>query len=324
LWTWVSGNNSIGVPGKYPLQYTGNTTNYQTNSTNSTNYQTNSTNYQTNSTNSTQHGQHGINITEYIGYPGSRYGAAYSIDLNGNFWLFGGFGADVNGEIGYLNDLWMYNPVGGYWLWLGGNNTVGASSVYGHNVPQEYPGGRMGGAAWMDSFNDFWLLGGYGKTGYYDDLWVWNNNFVWRNQAGDTTPNSTSFYGIQHSTFYGAKPGGRVGAAAVVDVNRHNAWLFGGQGFDSTSFGYLNDLFKYSIFPEFPASNISENGSAHNWTWPVIIFVLGGIVCILIGAALGVAVFKSTMLRRQKKFGTPEPKRQNDVVQLDDLNVEEK
>jgi len=42
--------------------------------------------------------------------PGGRFDAARWTDASGNFWLFGGYGYDANGELGYLNDLWKYQP----------------------------------------------------------------------------------------------------------------------------------------------------------------------------------------------------------------------
>jgi hypothetical protein len=32
------------------------------------------------------------------------------IDSSGNFWLFGGNGLDASGTLGYLNDVWEYQP----------------------------------------------------------------------------------------------------------------------------------------------------------------------------------------------------------------------
>ena len=32
------------------------------------------------------------------------------IDSSGNLWLFGGYGYDSTGQLGYLNDLWQYDP----------------------------------------------------------------------------------------------------------------------------------------------------------------------------------------------------------------------
>ena len=40
--------------------------------------------------------------------PGGRYTASTWTDSGGNLWLFGGWGYDAAGSVGYLNDLWKY------------------------------------------------------------------------------------------------------------------------------------------------------------------------------------------------------------------------
>jgi N-acetylneuraminic acid mutarotase len=42
--------------------------------------------------------------------PGGRIGAVSWRDNSGNLWLFGGLGYDSKGTVGYLNDLWRYEP----------------------------------------------------------------------------------------------------------------------------------------------------------------------------------------------------------------------
>jgi N-acetylneuraminic acid mutarotase len=42
--------------------------------------------------------------------PGGRMNAATWADAHGNLWLFGGYGVDSQGGLGYLNDLWEYQP----------------------------------------------------------------------------------------------------------------------------------------------------------------------------------------------------------------------
>ena len=42
--------------------------------------------------------------------PGGRNSSSSWIDSSGNLWLFGGVGYDSTGNLGYLNDLWQYNP----------------------------------------------------------------------------------------------------------------------------------------------------------------------------------------------------------------------
>ena len=42
--------------------------------------------------------------------PGGRDSISTWIDSSGNLWLFGGYGYDSTGQLGYLNDLWQYDP----------------------------------------------------------------------------------------------------------------------------------------------------------------------------------------------------------------------
>src|SRR5580704_8740444 len=79
-WSWESGANVMGQPGTYGTQGTPSASNV----------------------------------------PGSRYQSVSSTDAAGNFWLFGGSGADWMGTYGDLNDLWKYSS--GQWTWIGGSN----------------------------------------------------------------------------------------------------------------------------------------------------------------------------------------------------------
>ena len=44
------------------------------------------------------------------GIPGGRLGASSWTDGSGYLWLFGGQGLDSTGSLGYLNDVWRYQP----------------------------------------------------------------------------------------------------------------------------------------------------------------------------------------------------------------------
>lgn len=48
-----------------------------------------------------------------VNAPGARNSISSWIDSSGNLWLFGGSGYDSAGNLGYLNDLWQYNPSSG-------------------------------------------------------------------------------------------------------------------------------------------------------------------------------------------------------------------
>ena len=45
--------------------------------------------------------------------PGGRNSNSSWIDTSGNLWLFGGYGYDSAATLGYLSDLWQYNPGSG-------------------------------------------------------------------------------------------------------------------------------------------------------------------------------------------------------------------
>ena len=150
------------------------------------------------------------------------------------------------------------------WTWMKGNNTFNNYSVYGTmGVPASAnkPGGReTGGIEWTDASGNLWLYGGYGypesgAAGMLNDLWKYDpvtNNWTWVN--GDKTINNTGNYGTKGVAAPSNKPGARYLGASWID-NSGNLWLFGGNGYASTTtFGSMNDLWKYNI-----ATNM--------WTW---------------------------------------------------------
>ena len=218
--------------------------------------------------------------------PGIRWGASNWTDSSGFFWLFGGHGVDTDGNFGFLNDLWKFNPSTSEWTWMSGSNTIvppgqseqncvffdcGQPGVYGTlGTPAvaNVPGGRATAASWMDSSGNFWLFGGYGfgaagtgPDGELNDLWMYNpttNEWTW--MAGNTSDGNNSaraipgVYGTLGTPAAGNLPGGRDNASSSTDSNG-NFWLFGGNGYDSVgACGILNDLWEF-------------NPSSHEWTW---------------------------------------------------------
>ena len=194
--------------------------------------------------------------------PGNRSDASNWTVSSGNLWLFGGNGYDANGNGGYLNDLWQFNPDANEWAWMSGSNTVGGngaqSGVYGTLgalAAGNAPGGRSAAANWTDSSGNLWLFGGYGADangngGYLNDFWQFNpptNDWAW--MGGSNTVGSTGgqsgVYGALGTPAAGNIPGGRDAASSWTDSSG-NLWLFGGYGYDATgNYGPLNDLWKY-------------------------------------------------------------------------------
>jgi N-acetylneuraminic acid mutarotase len=185
-------------------------------------------------------------------------------DATGNVWLFGGYGYDSTGTWGPLNDLWEYSPSTGEWTWVSGSNTAFASGSYGPQgeaSAQSMPGARYIPVTWKDASGNLWLFGGFGNdssgtTGELNDLWKYSpSSGEWTWVGGSSTVSPTGVYGTQDVASAANLPPGRNQAAGWTD-DAGNFWLFGGEGFNSSTgfFHRLNDLWRYS-----PSSG--------EWTW---------------------------------------------------------
>ena len=209
--------------------------------------------------------------------PGGRDNAVSWTDKDGNFWLFGGYGAAAS-TVGQLNDLWEFSPRTGLWTWVSGSSDLQcpvpltngscfggynpATGVYGTmGVPAfaNAPGGRYNLVSWTGSDGNLWLFGGeyMNKTsdgtqysGMFDDLWQFNiSTKMWTWMGGsDAVPcplsSSTYINGCGLLGVYGVK-----GTAAHTNApgSRYeavgwtdksgNLWLFGGGGGDSEYIG---------------------------------------------------------------------------------------
>ena len=136
-------------------------------------------------------GSYGVKgVSNSLNNPGSRSGSVSWIDASGNFYLFGGIGYDANGTVGFLNDLWKYNPSSNQWVWISGSNTSNINGIYGTMgvlSGSNSPGARYNAVSWSDGSGNLWLFGGNGypaagSTGLLNDLWSYNlaaNEWVW-------------------------------------------------------------------------------------------------------------------------------------------------
>lgn len=225
-WTWISGDSTIDASGIY--------------------------------------GSKGVAAAANV--PGARTGALSWTDAAGNFWLFGGNGFDGGSTIGYLNDLWKYNPATNQWTWISGDNTINSFGVYGTQgtaASTNKPGARRSGVAWKDLSGNLWLLGGAGlaSSGSLSDLGdLWKYDPVtdqWTWMKGNSTGGSNyGSYGTQGVAAATNKPGGGRERVGWVDASG-NFWLFGGAAYTNNlqpDFGVLCILWKYD-----PATNM--------WTW---------------------------------------------------------
>jgi hypothetical protein len=125
--------------------------------------------------------------------PGSRDQNISWKDPSGNFWVFGDYGYDSVGTVGYNNDLWKYSPLTQQWTWVSGSTTANQGGTYGALYASStgyIPGGRRLYFSWTDSAGIFWLFGGYGydstsALGYMNDLWKYNpSNQQWTWMSG--------------------------------------------------------------------------------------------------------------------------------------------
>lgn len=195
--------------------------------------------------------------------PGARLGSISCVDSSGTLWLFGGSGYDKDGNQGYLNDLWKYNPATGYWIWIKGSDTINQFGNYGTlnlELSGNIPGARSNSVSWIDNSGILWMFGGYGyddegTIGYLNDLWKYNpstENWTW--VKGNNLFNASGVYGTKGLADAGNVPGARSEAVSWFDGSGA-LWLFSGYGIDAMgSLGYLNDLWKY-------------NPATGNWTW---------------------------------------------------------
>jgi N-acetylneuraminic acid mutarotase len=185
--------------------------------------------------------------------PGARQAANSWIDSSGTLWLFGGYGYDVTGGVGYLNDLWRYGPGSGEWTWVSGSNAHNASTIYGTEgtaAASTVPGARQAANSWIDSSGHLWLFGGSGYSsiggvGYLNDLWQYSlSSGEWTWVSGGNGENAVGTYGTQGTISASTVPGARQAANSWIDSSGH-LWLFGGAGYGSAGNGYLNDLWQF-------------------------------------------------------------------------------
>jgi N-acetylneuraminic acid mutarotase len=178
--------------------------------------------------------------------PGARESRAFTSDLSGNFWLFGGYGADASSVVADLNDLWMYNPTTGFWTWVSGSSSISATAVYGTKGQADaanHPGALEVSVLWADTSGNLWLFGaGPGVTPAMNTLWKYDRaSGYWTWVTGSNAPSQAGVYGIKGVAAASNVPGARYGSVSWTDASG-NLWLFGGTSGDTSAF---NDLWKF-------------------------------------------------------------------------------
>lgn len=212
-----------------------------------------------------QNPSHGVKgVAAASNTPGARdTGPCTVIDSNGNFWLFGGRGADSVGTYSQLNDLWKYDPTTSQWTWISGSNLANQNGSYGIKgtaAAGNYPGARAGMGCDIDSNNNIWVFGGVGypaagASGRLSDLWKFDTSTqMWTWMAGLNTRNNNGNYGVRLTPNAANYPGSRNYITLKVDKN-NNLWLFGGYGYAAAGGqNTLNDLWRF-------------NTTTSEWTW---------------------------------------------------------
>jgi hypothetical protein len=213
--------------------------------------------------------------------PGGRQTAVLWVDSTGKIWLFGGFGLDSKGTSGgtgqigsVLNDLWKFDPATNQWTWVSGSNVANQNGVYGtqgtsnvttNAAATNVPGSRWGSMGWVNPDGNLFLVGGFGygsqntvPTGFLNDVWEYQlstGQWIWWKGSIDVDQPSTyitspiSYFQLNYTN---NAIGARRGAAHWVPNSSGYVYVFGGEGYDSTTggpYGALNDVWRYLPFP---------------------------------------------------------------------------
>lgn len=191
--------------------------------------------------------------------PGSRreIGTGW-VDLNGDFWFYGGEGVNVSD---HYCDMWKYIVSLNEWVWMSGAQTVNATAVYGtqgqYNAANT-PGGRSPYNMWTDMNGKLWLFGGgnLDLAEFGADMWCYDPNInQWKWVSGSNQLNAVGMTGNMCDTSTTYYPASRGEHRSCWKDECDNLWVFGGIH-DINAFGSnaTNDLWAYR-----PAQN--------DWTW---------------------------------------------------------
>lgn len=203
-----------------------------------------------------------INIPAVTNTPSAR-SDLISWEHNGEFYLFGGNGYDIDNKQGLLNDIWKFNPTNNTWTWISGNGEFNEPANHGViNTPavSNTPGGRAGAIAWNIN-NKMYLYGGViaqskvegSSVDRYGDLWEYDlviNTWTWI--KGNSLPNTPSFHLAQGVASPLNEPGTRRGS--IPGEINGQLYLLGGFNIFMGAGGTNNDLWKFD-----PSTNM--------WTW---------------------------------------------------------
>jgi N-acetylneuraminic acid mutarotase len=215
-WTWVSGSNTVDASGSYGAR----------------------------------------GVASALNVPGARIPAASWTDRSGNLWLFGGTVSDSTNLTRELNDLWEFNPTNKEWTWVSGtygSYAVGVYGVRGVASADNTPGARASAVSWTDKNGNFWLFGGVGGNGLFNDLWKFDPTAkTWTWVSGSNNVGAAGTYGTKGVASTFNVPGSRFGSSGWMD-SKGNLWLYGG-GCTAVGPPCPDDLWEF-------------NPATTEWTW---------------------------------------------------------
>lgn len=221
--------------------------------------------------------------------PGSRMYAVTWTDNNGDLWMFGGY----HPNYGMMTDLWRYQPSTGLWTFMKGttSQSYGVYGSLGTGNSNNYPGSRYHASGWADNNGNLYLFGGYGFSSnssysWLNDLWRYNistNTWTWLKGSSSAYVLSTT--GTQGVGAANNTPGSRQYVSMTRDASG-NGWLYGGYGYNSSTSGALNDLWKFDV-------------STGNW-----IFVNGSTTSSYVYGTSATQSVASTSIRPGSRYST--------------------
>lgn len=186
--------------------------------------------------------------------PGGRYSAqsVFVPDLN-KVYLFGGYGHGFSGD-GLYSDIWTFNPSTGNWTWVSGPSIPDQDPVAGAagvSATSYHPGGVQYGVLDVDSSNNIWFFGGYGRgssnQGERSSVWRYttaNNQWAFMHGASGAHNTINTYSDTNTSS---AIPGARSKTRGFID-NNDQFWIIGGFGNgNSASQGQLNDVWTLDL-----------------------------------------------------------------------------
>jgi gliding motility-associated-like protein len=211
-----------------------------------------------------------MGIPSVNNYPSVRgWGVNCWTDTAGMLWLYGGYGADSNGNRGDLNDLWKYNPYTNEWTWMKGKSTFFETSKFGTKdvfADSVTPGSiQEVKSSWVDKNNSVYLFGGKHLNAFAygyetsNHMWQYNQSVnQWRWRKGNNAVSVTGAYGAKGIEDTANYPPGRASYTKWADAFG-NFYIFGGGRFLNAALNanqpnMYNDTWKYN-----PITNA--------WTW---------------------------------------------------------